>query len=418
MAKLDETFLFLLLLLQVNFFDLINTKNNFLGILNGYNQKNLISFLVVIYLIIFILKGRNNIQNNEIIKRNFNAFVLSFELVILITLFFSSFVYNQSIVDTFINSFYFIILFLYFIYSSYFSNWLRWIRVIKMFSVFSFILSITKLIQSFCVMNYGIQILKLNNDVDYDTALSGNYVILNFTRIPSACDFVFFSTFLLIVTITINKSFFNRWFSIIILTTNIMYIILVGQTRLYIAMISLMVGLYVVNVVNNKYGSFGIFATIFIFLLLLYKIVGKIIYYFMYGNELRAKSAFMRFYEMNYYLELFKNNPWIGLGFPDSKDYGFLLHGGNFSYYLDDVGIIGYIGRFGIIGCIPLFIFICTYIKQGLRINNIFVFLMFIVYIVGSFISLSLFDEPRIFYLPFLLLFLDFLGSKVSKIRN
>ncbi|MGV3090467.1 hypothetical protein [Lactiplantibacillus argentoratensis] len=136
-------------------------------------------------------------------------------------------------------------------------------------------------------------------------------------------------------------------------------------------------------------------------------------------NSDRSVSISIRQEELRYYLSKIYYSHWFSLGFIREGLYSKLLHGPNYSainttmtgYALDDVGIVGFLGRFGLAG-VPIMVslFVQT-INSFFKTNYRDETTILLVILFGSWISTSLFDPQRIFYMPILLAFMSFLAT-------
>lgn len=409
LTKIDRFFLLVFLFLQVNFFDLIELKNNSIGVINSYNQKNALSFLVIVYLIIFFLKKSDYPKLSS--EMNFAFLIFFLQITVFIIAVASWIYYRQSLKTTIISSWYYVILLLYFPYSAELRRQEDWRKAIQLISVFSFILSLSKLLQSFLIGKIGVIIFHLNTMGDYNTALGKRYMLFSFTRIPSIADFTFFATLLLIVSALEKWDIFKPIWWRLILVTNVACLVLVGQVRMYIVLLLALFIIILAQRTYAKYGS-GMLFTGAVLLAIPVIILGyKIIMLLLFYNERRTQAALTRFDELEYFTSLINIHGWFGIGFPRVADHLDLLQGNGMYYSLDDIGISGFISRIGYIGVVIVAIFIVNLVKVIYKSKHKSTVFALLIYILGSSISLSLFDPQRIFYLPVILALFDFVAS-------
>lgn len=423
MQKIDKFFLFTFLLFQVNFFDFINIRDSFLNGFASYSQKKLLLLIIIIYCAIkwtYIDKKNINYQRNKSYFSIFIFFLLvSWGIVFLGTVS----IYGQSIMSTFFNSYYFLILILYFVYSRLMNSWPKWFDFIKIFVGFSTILSVTKILQSLFLSKFNFLLFFLNTNNDYNTAIQLKYMTLGFTRIPSASDFIFFGILLTVISLLSGQLIFSKYKLTIIFFTHIFYLFAVGQTRSYILITILLCIGYFLARIFKKFGNgggtsigiiFGI-PIIFAFMSFLQSLL---------GNSSRSVALTIRQDALQYYLQNLDYSKLFAFGFLRDDIYGGLIHGIaingmllGFNY--DDVGIFGFLAIFGRLGIFVIVIYCICLLRGYLYSKDKFLTLLLYIYLFGSWMSLSLFDPQRIFYLPILLALADFFtNQKVNNLKK
>lgn len=413
MKSIDKFFLNIFLLFQVNFFDFINIRNSFLNGFSSYSQKKILLIIVFIYCILKFLLTTSNDKLK--VKRHFTFFCIFLLISTMILIFGTVYRFNQSFLSTFLVGYFFFIILLYFPFSREFFTWEIWKDVLKRFMIIGTFFSASKLIQSFMLFKFGKLIFFLNSNADYDTALQIRFNVLFFTRIPSISDFIFVELLLFIIYKIKNGIIFSRLLDNILLIINITCLICVGQSRAYIIIIAMVVlAQYVQIIFKNMSSSFKIFSMLSMLLILVFVVI--ILKEQIFSNESRALSSTIRQNAYKYYLNYFFYNKWFALGFARDDLYGNLIHGtfiNNLGQIIsanyDDVGIIGFLGRFGLLGVINIVIYLLSLMAVFLDSKEKQLTFLIFLFIFGSCISLSLFDPQRIFYLPLLLAFLDFL---------
>ena len=133
-------------------------------------------------------------------------------------------------------------------------------------------------------------------------------------------------------------------------------------------------------------------------------------------------SVYARVYSIHYYLSEFAKRAVFGIGLlPDDKTNATIriaLHGEKEYANTTDIGIIGYLFQFGIVG-ILLLIWLTKYVIKEIR-NCIYkdelyyIVVSCWIYIILSSSTLIVFDTQRIVMLPIILYFTFILNNKVN----
>lgn len=418
LKSIDKFFLCIFLLLQVNFFDLINIRTTFLNSVTSYSQKKLLLLLILSYCFIKLLENKKIEKGNTY---HFRAFVLILLTTVIAVVIGTVFNYNQGLISTILVAYYFFVLLLYFPLSMEFSDWTVWKDAIRLFMFFSTVYSVLKLMQSFVLLKYGRLIFYLNNNLDYDTAMQLRFNIWKFTRIPSISDFIAISILLMLVyKISIGKVFSNRK-DIIVLFVNFICLFVVGQVRGYLILFLLILIFYLSEKMMTRF-SRGINSIVGFIILIIGATFAFLVIDKIFSSDSRAISTEIRFSSYTYYLNHLFENDWFSLGFARDDLYYNLIHGTYLngdgqiiSANFDDLGIIGFIGRFGLIGIFDMIVYLIALISSFINSKNKNATILIFVFVFGSCISLSLFDPQRIFYLVFIMALLDFLTMEKSK---
>lgn len=413
LKKIDKIFFVLFLFIQVNFFDLINTRTTFLDGLTSYSSKKILLILVLIYLFF-----RKPIRDE---KRSFNWFICSILVITLMVTIGTFFKFKQGIFQTALVSYYFFIVLLYFPFAEEFNSWNVWHDVVRLFGLFGTILAFSKILQSFFLAKFHILLLYLNTNSDYTTATSLNHMLAGFTRIPSAADFVYFTIVFMVVYELARGFVFSKYKDMFIYFVCFFYLFFVGQTRSYqlLVLAVILIALFL-EIRKHRLANFvkliiGILALCLV--PILWHFVSKL-----FLNSSRSISITIRQEEISYYWSKFFYSGWFSLGFIRDDTFGTLLHGPRFNntgtsmigYALDDIGIFGFFGRFGLIG-IPV---VLTMISDSFnnfkksKYKNLTVILLVVLF--GSWLSTSFLDSQRIFYLPLVLAMMDFISANSS----
>lgn len=411
MKSIDKFFLSLFLLFQVNFFDLINIKDTFLNGIASYSQKKVMMVIVLFYFIIRPFYSEMNLNR----WGNFTFFVLFLLVAWLLVIWGTIKNFGQSTFSTFLSGYYFFMVLLYFVYSKIMTNWLAWRDLSKIFIIFSTILSTTKLLQSIFLSKFHTLFFFLNTNNDYNTALQLRFTLLGFTRIPSISDFIFFALLIFLVCKVHLKNVFSKRTDLFLLFLNLSCLILVGQTRGYTIMI-LAVLIYCFSSFLFKRVDFAIAFAFSILsalpiLLLTFSLIRKII--FSDSSRLIAISIRLRAYK--YYLDNITFSKWFSLGFVRDDLFKNILHGPGNLYNIDDVGIVGFLAIFGMLGIflliVLLFDFLVVFLNSNYKVTTCLILIVFL----AMCVSLSIFNAQRIFYLPVIFSLLDFLTLSEKK---
>lgn len=406
---LDKFFISFMLLLQINFFDLINTQTSFLASFTSYSQKKLLLVIAFVYMLIRSVVYGIDYRR----KKNYTFFIILFLVSWAAILLATVSIYGQPIVKTFFVSYYFLLVILYFPFSEAFSSKEAWGALIRIFSNFAFILSVLKIFQSLMISKLGKVIFFMSNN-DYITATSLRFVKLGFTRIPSPTDFVFVSLLLILLSMIVDLKLFTQWRYRLYISAYLIFIFFVGQTRSYIIMTILVLLLYVLWLINKHFGKDLVILTLGILTIPVLYFMIKFIISIMFGNSSRGISLSIRQEAIKYYVQNISLHKWFSMGFVRDDLFSDLVHnthidfaGNIYSYNYDDVGMIGLIAQYGWLGVLDITIYFLTTVSIFIKSHSKYLFLIVFVLLFGSWISTSLFDPQRILYLPILLVLVD-----------
>lgn len=409
MKTLDKFFISFMLLLQINFFDLINTQTSFLASFTSYSQKKLLLVIAFVYMLIRSVVYGIDYRR----KKNYTFFIILFLVSWAAILLATVSIYGQPIVKTFFVSYYFLLVILYFPFSEAFSSKEAWGALIRIFSNFAFILSVLKIFQSLMISKLGKVIFFMSNN-DYITATSLRFVKLGFTRIPSPTDFVFVSLLLILLSMIVDLKLFTQWRYRLYISAYLIFIFFVGQTRSYIIMTILVLLLYVLWLINKHFGKDLVILTLGILTIPVLYFMIKFIISIMFGNSSRGISLSIRQEAIKYYVQNISLHKWFSMGFVRDDLFSDLVHnthidfaGNIYSYNYDDVGMIGLIAQYGWLGVLDITIYFLTTVSIFIKSHSKYLFLIVFVLLFGSWISTSLFDPQRILYLPILLVLVD-----------
>lgn len=409
MNTLKKIILTLLILLQAGLL-YITPLNRILFSISSYHRKYFDLFLILILVFLGVLSKKHSTE-----KRNFKKISYAFLVVVLISLFVSSIIYDQSLKISFVNSHYYFMILLYVLWPYIFDENNLFSFFIKMFITVSTILSILLIFQ-ILLLRYNS--IFLNFDA---TSLTLDYkTIGGIPRIAIPADFISFGILLNIFEL-VHKNTKVIFLNVISILISLIYIILISQTRAYMILdvIIVVYGMLILLTGGKKSGLIIGGATVFGLLIFnINAIIDKLGFF----TGLRSDSTQKRFEEMSYYLSHFKDNVLLGLGFPDDSAHYVLNHGslliGQSSYYLDDVGMIGFISVFGIVGIVIALIFIIKLIKLLIKTKYDNMLILISIYIAITSITLFMLNSQRIFYFSVLLILADKVIDNYKLERN
>lgn len=399
--------LFILIMLQVNFFDLISLPYSWSSWNSNVNKYAILIISIIIWLISFIYKQNNHpIENNNNLQ--FSISTLVFSIILLIVLLGSSLIYGQTIFNTFQNMYwYFIFPLLYFGLKEYLKNKDNFVK-------FNNIIVFVGVVYALLYLLYSKNIITLHTnaviDIQNMAAAKAQY---GFTRLQASSDFIFFVSFCMSSTTLMGIKKLNIKFVIqqFILIANLFF---VGQVRVYFA-IALILFVFVLFIKNinlfKKTRSilmiFGVIAGAFLVIFMINKLN-------FFGGGDRQASSIVRSEEISYYLSHMYDNKLFGLGFPDMSTNYYLIRG--FSptyqaavYYLEDVGIFGFIAIFGILGIFYFILFIDELIKIIVNSKYKFIIIVILLAYLATYLTLIPLNVSRIMLMPFYLIIVTLL---------
>lgn len=401
----------LLVLLQINFFDVITFPDWFFYNVNSYSVKYLSTFLVIISCLVRFIEYKSSKNLKKSGQIDFSVNLLLLLLFCIFITFQSSMLYKQSLLTTFTISYYYLFILGYFGFHNFFTNSenIKWFFKLTIYS--SFLLSAVKIIQSYLAGRFGKIILGSYSTVDKNNLLTLSSDIVGFVRLPSASDFIFFSSMLLVITFLVQQ--IQIRYKLTILSINIVFLFFVSQTRTYILILLVFLfGVFLFKVALHS-KQFAAFVLLFgamvgaFFVLYLVEQLGFT------ASDDRSASYTVRIQAMQYYLSQFSNNGVFAIGFAHDPEFVLLNHGYSFIYgrsvyYMDDIGIVGFLAIFGKLGVLWLIVFLSDLVKQILYANNRIIVVLLSATLFATSGTLIYLNVQRIFYFVFVLLIIDF----------
>jgi len=410
--KIEINFLkisiFLILLLQVNFFDLIPSTPFVFYYVNSYSVKNA-TLIVVLLLLPMLFKYRGHL---------YGSFTFSTILLLIFTLYIafnSMTTYTQGFTETFKLYGYIFIIFIY---------WeLR--HVILTTDVFRFFLKTTialgtinaaiQSFNSFVVMHFGKNLLFQSSNVDADNIIQKAKVVSGFVRVQTPADFIYFSLLALFTFVIFFKGELvaSKIYSIYFVIS--FYIIFVSQTRVYELLLAIITIIFITirwRELLKKWFVLAIPAVAGIFVVGIFIVFQKLS--FTSGD--RVASLNVRIEAINYYLSHAKDNGIFGIGFASDNQYFLLNHGYSqtfqkSAYYFDDVGVVGFLGKYGFLGYVYLLFLLIDLIKNLVFSKEKLYSIVVIFSLLITSVSLIYLDPQRILFLPLTFLLLTYASN-------
>ncbi|KZT77553.1 hypothetical protein Nizo1840_3004 [Lactiplantibacillus plantarum] len=396
MRKVNLFIIYVIIVLQLNFYYLVPFSASYYQF-QSYTSKYL-TLLMMLALIII------NVKNIPILFQKYHTFVWTEVVTLLLALVLivvSARKYSQSLNDTFhVGHQYFLLLLVFAMIIARFSKF-DLLKIEKFITWSAFFVSCLLLLQA-VLYPKGITFLQFQ-DV---SAIQPAQFLFGIPRIAQASDFVSFS--ILIIAFSFVDSHYLKTAYKLILPFDLLYIVLVGQTRMYMILDVIIVVTAILLVFLKKDVNFG-FIVGMLLLAAMIMVVPSVFKHFVTGS--RSVSYSVRMEAYNFYLSVMPHNTLLGIGFPGSaQDY--ILHGNlltilGYQYYLDDLGIFGFYVQFGVSAIIVLIAFIVETFRGWYRTDNKQVMFLSFVYIGISSISLSLLNPQRIIYMAAILFIID-----------
>lgn len=414
MAKFNRISFLFLILLQVSFFSLMTTSQR-IFLVNSYVYKTLTIFLV------FCLLGFNLIFNfyktNQMRNYYFLPMILGWILIYLLTFWGSLLYYDQSLLTTIKNSYIYFMVALYFLLVLFFDSLKSFKFILNSFSIVGVIYATILIIQAF-LEKVNFEFLDMGV-YGLNPILDSYGPIFHLVRIAGPADFI---SFALLITIIKQIRFKNPRpvTNGLFIVIDFLYVVLVSGTRMYMIIDFLLIVFFILSLLKDKFPGilYSLLSLGMLFGAALVPFMAKM---FVTGD--RKLSFNIRQDEIKYYLGKVFHNDWFGIGFPDAKKYNQLLHGpsnsrifmSNGKYYIEDVGAMGVVVIFGILGGIGLLWFAYKVIKAFQLSVYKDVMLAMILFLIMTTATLSLIDPQRIFYLFILIYIMEYCLKKVPQ---
>ena len=379
------------LLLETRFFYLftIGSLENFIT----YKNKMLISFFIVSISMVLILIRK------KVSKSSVNKWCLLFLIYVLFETIRNGIMYNLDASKMFLACHaYLLIIFCFFIHSCEKKEEI-YKFIIKAITIFSIITSILFIMQIFLYSNFKISFLKIIEYPQLSMAEKREFGI----RLTFHSTLIIFSFLISCGQLKENKR--NKLHKCNLIFGAV-YIFYICQTRM--TSLAIVCSIAIIMIFNRISGGLKKFIIVTLTIIVLIAPLGL---ENLFDNK--TGSVYARIYSINLYTREFLENPVFGIGLlPDdgsSATIQKILHGEKGYANITDIGIIGYIVQFGIVG-IALLIYLIKLVYGILkgykkRDAKYYSLITSIIYILITSSTLSIFDTQRIVILPFILFF-------------
>ncbi|MBZ5986783.1 hypothetical protein [Leuconostoc gelidum] len=411
-----DILLFLLIMFQVNFFDLISLPSIWSSLNSNVNKYAILIVSIAIWFLSLIPSNPENPLKKQYVSQ-FNVSTGFFCIILVVVWLGSSLTYTQTILTTFQNMYwYFVFPFLYFGLKNYLIEDNHFVE-------FDRIIVLSGIIVSVLYLLYSKNILTLHPNAVIDIQnLSSGKAQYGFSRFQAPSDFLFFVSFYLSATALVGIKRFNVKYVIqqALLIANLFF---VGQVRVYFA-ISILLFMFVLFMkFVNKFKKIkiilillGMFAGLALILLMIKKLN-------FFGGGTRQASSIVRSEEISYYLSHAFDNSLFGLGFADINNYYYLIRGFSPTYqapvfYLEDVGVFGFLSIFGALGVLYLIIFLNEIIRIVKYNENGIVVPIIIMTYLATYFTLIPLNASRITLMPFYLIIITILSRGKNSEKN
>ncbi len=395
-----KVFVCFILLLDVSFFYLLPI-DSISNVLSNY-QKLLITIFVVFALVLTFFKTFKNIRYLFFYNILFLGFLYVSEVVL------SNISYNQGIKSIIVSSNQYIVLGAYFLISYYVVKKSNIDTLEKIILIFVIALSSIFIIQYLIYKFDG----NLFLFIDKNRALMSKR--FGEIRIYESTYFNIWG-FVLAFGIALKRKSTNKKIAIVACVVSFIQILLVSKNRmgLLIAILSC-IYMILINLGKNRYFKYLIGSIIIVAVFGMFKV--PVLNNFISTINLKDEGIAIRFEAIEYYINQINSNPFFGTGFiqvKENDDSFNFVRGEKGLFYKDDVGVVGIINTFGIIGLIWYLFLAAKIIKILFNIRNknkeknyieIYGLSLFIL---GGSAFMNPFDTQRIVLFPFFLALID-----------
>lgn len=311
-------------------------------LLNNNSSIHVIALILitVLLLLVYIKPFYNN-------KFFFRGIILIFILINLVSLINTVFQFNQPLILAILRYKYIIVLMLYFpMYIMIVQVGLEKFK--KLLVVLSAILSFFYIVQSF--LYPSVIILNVNYADRFGV-----------TRFYDGAFFITVGFFL-----TISYIYKGNLKYYIPLLLQLSYLVFVAQTRSAIIPIILIIIIIIISKVSIRNVSRNLkLIAIFVFgMLALSPYISDV--FESINNDLNRTegSAYIRVMAQEYMVQKIEENPFLGVGlYHNDFQEGKVIDGSIYSFYAEDVGIIGFIFQYGLMGLIVLIWMLFRFLK-------------------------------------------------------
>lgn len=356
--------------------------------LNCYKGKYILFVISIIYYVIYLCRNKFIINWDKPSK-----IVYLLVIIASINAFISIVKYDSISVSCVFRALYpFFICFLFFPLNDVFKDAIKKELFIKILTIINIIAIIIILFQAYLYNNYHILFISVYEFTQAEeVAIRGGNFRLTYLDTMILLSFVISLGYM--VRGRCIKHFFNVFLSFI-------YIYCVSQTRSEIVICFILIIIAIQQKYNLK-GQFTrglklLFILVLISIFLILNIEGiKSKFY-----SVSFTSFSTRLEEINYYINLLKNNIICGVGLFDplkGENYYEILHGINGKYTITDIGILGQSARLGI-QIICWYVYFIKYLFTNVKKDKRNLFLA--LYVLMTSVNLIVLDNQRIITIP------------------
>lgn len=400
MKNINRSLLLLILFLQTDFLSIPRVSGVVL-VWNSYSSKYLSLLIIFILLIVNFIYSifRRPIRQEIKTKRYFDVPILILLFFVIMLIFISCRKYQQPLFSSITASYYFFILIFYFVLRKYFNDESSMNFITEATIYTGTIYSAVLIVQGF-VYSKGIELLNIGIN---GLRVEDSAFLFNIVRIKAPADFISFTIVIILIKIlTSHRHRYSLW---CYLAINLVYIIVVSQTRVYILIDLALAGIVILLLISNISYRLSIFSTLVIICIAIF-ISASLFTSFTVGS--RQMSYSVRLDAIKFFLSEVPKGTLFGIGFPNTVMNTGLLHGDlltilGYQYYLDDVGIIGFYTIFGWASILVVLLFTISFIRSFLNSEHRSIIFLILFYVIATSTTLLLLNVQRILYLPLLL---------------
>lgn len=397
-------FIFLLLVLDVCFMDIAWLAEPLYGVNNNHN-KWLMSLLIILAFTYLVLKRSVDIS----LSNPYDAFVVMYLGIVIITFVGSLIVYDQSIIAVLKNYYYYMILLFYFVLKYMLRRKKFYDVLVKLIigvsAFYSSILIAAKIYYEMSgkfLLSQQLLIMTVRND---------SLRLMNISGLISWGAVLAFS-----FALKKKRSWFFYLICGIACVAEVFY---VSQTRMaeLAIILSACIMLYFYS---DKRKKWFLLTAVFILAAICSTEIAHFLGSFSLNSDVAsfAYSTSIRLEAYGYFLKNAFRNLMFGIGFINSSKYSDIKLGPKGRYVISDLGYIGIIGVFGILGVFLIKRVLDVYIGQARRVlwkskqKEYPEVLGIVAYTLISSWSLIFNDIQRMLYLPICLAILNFINEE------
>ncbi|MGH1757825.1 hypothetical protein [Enterococcus gallinarum] len=408
MIKLIRLLITFLLLIETNFFGIIKIPEIIYNVI-GYKTKYLLLFFSFLLFFFYVIAGKPASKK----KANFKFAIYFLILSTLVITLLSMGIYRENILYSFKMSYYYLIPISYLFFSVYFSDETVLRKFINTFVFIGTLYSLIIILQVFVYKYLGIVFLNFHEKG------IGEFVVRSYgIRIARPESYIVFSYILLLIRVYMRYG--NKILNYVYICIHLFYIFTISMTRVSMIMCGIL-GLFLCYMLIKDKSRLISYLLVFLIIVLVITFGSELVLQLLYGEESRISSLMIRLNEVSFYASQFFNNIFFGRGFPSDNNYYYLNHGPEGKFFITDVGVLGFLSIYGLIGII--FVMITSFKIFNLWKNtkkdtaNKNVIFILILYLVMSLPTLFVLDPQRVIILPIILAFIDFYSDRENE-RN